>query len=62
MSPHVLTIFLFFADGTATETRMGVMASEALCDVTGRSLVASLSVEDPSIQVGWTCEPAGVST
>lgn len=57
MTPHVLTVFLFFADGSATETRMGVMVSEEMCDVAGRSLATTLSVEQPSIVVGWTCAP-----
>ena len=61
MTPHILTVFLFFADGSTVETRMGVMVSEDMCDVTGRALVASLSVEKPEIAVGWTCEPEGVA-
>lgn len=61
MTPHLLTVFLFMADGSAVETRMGIMGNADLCNVTGRALVASLTAEDPTVRVTWTCIPAGVS-
>ncbi len=60
MSPHILTMIVLLANGDVRETRIGVMDNRPFCDLAGLGVTRVLVAKDPTLVVGWTCEPVGV--
>lgn len=60
MTPHVLTMIVMLANGSILETRIGTVVNLPICNLAGLGISRVLLEEDPSLTVGWTCEPEGL--
>lgn len=60
MTPHVLTLIVMLANGDVSERRIGVIDNQPLCEAVGTILTRAVVGSDPSLTVGWVCEPEGV--
>lgn len=51
----LLTILMISPDGTAVQTRAGLMISEEVCDLAGAGISTIVLKEDPALFVAWSC-------
>lgn len=59
MSPHALTIILMLSNGQMVETRVGTLDNLPFCDLAGLGIATVLTQQDPTLAVGWRCDPVG---
>lgn len=57
----VLTILMIMTDGSAVETKVGIMVNEPICDIAGLGFATVLQAETPGLVVAWSCVAQGVA-
>ena len=51
----LLVVFLAMPGEQPTQAKIGLMNGAAICDLTGRAVIARLTIEEPEARVGYVC-------